>query len=89
MIVLIVFIFINYYHKDQGFRSFSDEPQVVIEETSHLAPHGVPANPIPRVSSKQNLGDEKGNSRQNQKLGDDYYKNEENLNIPNYDGKPF
>ncbi|CAM1154710.1 MFSD6 (predicted) [Pycnogonum litorale] len=82
MIVLLAFVFINYYRKDSGFQKFSDEPQEVIEETSHLAPHGVPANPMPRALSKQNIGEEKG---QNYYNDDSYYK-DPNLNVPKYDG---
>lgn len=66
LIVLFLFILINYYRKDKGFSSFQDEqePGMVIEETSHLAPHGVPANPMARSLSKQNLEDQNstGNS---------------------------
>ncbi|XP_023225634.1 major facilitator superfamily domain-containing protein 6-like [Centruroides sculpturatus] len=60
LIVLFLFILINYYRKDKGFSSFQDEqePGMVIEETSHLAPHGVPANPMARSLSKQNLEDQ-------------------------------
>ncbi|XP_035205801.1 major facilitator superfamily domain-containing protein 6-like [Stegodyphus dumicola] len=58
LIVLILFVFINYYRKDKGFASFQDdqEPDTVVEETAHLAPHGVPSNPMARSLSKQNLG---------------------------------
>ncbi|XP_077483126.1 major facilitator superfamily domain-containing protein 6 jef [Amblyomma americanum] len=60
LLVLIGFVFVNYYRKDRGFVAFredEDEPHLVVEETSHLAPHGVPANPMARSLSKQNLGD--------------------------------
>ncbi|CAL1284494.1 unnamed protein product [Larinioides sclopetarius] len=57
LIVLILFVFISYYKKDKGFSSFQDdqEPDAVVEETAHLAPHGVPSNPMARSLSKQNL----------------------------------
>ncbi|GFT76367.1 major facilitator superfamily domain-containing protein 6 [Nephila pilipes] len=57
LIVLILFVFINYYKKDKGFSSFQDdqEPEAIVEETAHLAPHGVPSNPMARSLSKQNL----------------------------------
>ncbi|GFY42384.1 MFS_1_like domain-containing protein [Trichonephila inaurata madagascariensis] len=57
LIVLILFVFINYYKKDKGFSSFQDdqEPDAIVEETAHLAPHGVPSNPMARSLSKQNL----------------------------------
>ncbi|KAL3205465.1 hypothetical protein MRX96_040833 [Rhipicephalus microplus] len=60
LLVLVGFVFVNYYRKDKGFVAFredEDEPHLVVEETSHLAPHGVPANPMARSLSKQNLGD--------------------------------
>lgn len=88
--VLIGFIFINFYRKEEGF--VTDIPQTedphkvrkifngkqiqihiiflrhinviqtmqirqVAEETSHLAPHGVPSNPIPRALSSNRLTD--------------------------------
>ncbi|GBO03360.1 hypothetical protein AVEN_147254-1 [Araneus ventricosus] len=31
------------------------EPDAIVEETAHLAPHGVPSNPLARSLSKQNL----------------------------------
>ncbi|XP_076310035.1 major facilitator superfamily domain-containing protein 6-like [Tachypleus tridentatus] len=59
LIILILFVFINYYRKDKGFTSFQDEqePEMVVEETSHLAPHGVPSSPMARSLSKQNIGE--------------------------------
>lgn len=65
LLVLIGFVFVNYYRKDRGFVAFredEDEPQLVVEETSHLAPHGVPANPMARSLSKQNIGDQQQGS---------------------------
>ncbi|XP_022242313.1 major facilitator superfamily domain-containing protein 6-like isoform X2 [Limulus polyphemus] len=55
--VLIIFVVVNYYRKDKGFSNFQDEqePDMVVEETSHLAPHGVPSNPMARSLSKQNI----------------------------------
>lgn len=43
---------------DQGFVSDlpqTEDPRQVAEETSHLAPHGVPSNPIPRALSSTKL----------------------------------
>lgn len=60
LLVTVAFVMINYYRKDRGFVAFrddEDEPHLVIEETSHLAPHGVPSNPMARSLSKQNLTD--------------------------------
>ncbi|KAJ1526219.1 hypothetical protein ONE63_009377 [Megalurothrips usitatus] len=56
--VLAAFVFINFYRKDQGFVSDlpqTEDPHQVAEETAHLAPHGVPSNPIPRALSSSRL----------------------------------
>lgn len=58
LLVLIAFAFINFYRVDQGFVSdipTTEDPRQVAEETSHLAPHGVPSNPIPRALSSTKL----------------------------------
>lgn len=55
--VLAVFIFINFYRKDTGFISElpqTEDPHQVAEAT-HLAPHGVPSNAIPRALSSSRL----------------------------------
>ncbi|CAN7984094.1 unnamed protein product, partial [Ixodes hexagonus] len=60
LLVLVAFVLINYYRKDRGFAAFSDdddEPHLVVEESSHLAPHGVPSNPMQHSLSKQNLSE--------------------------------
>lgn len=57
--VLGVFVFVNYYRKDQGFRFFEedglDNRDVIIDDSSALAPHGVPSNPIAKSLSRQDL----------------------------------
>ncbi|CAG9824009.1 unnamed protein product, partial [Phaedon cochleariae] len=58
LLVLAAFIFINFYRADQGFvRDLpqTEDPRQVAEETSHLAPHGVPSNPLPRALSSNKL----------------------------------
>ncbi|XP_071451914.1 major facilitator superfamily domain-containing protein 6 isoform X3 [Hetaerina americana] len=58
LLVLAAFIFINFYRKETGFVSElppTEDPRQVAEETSHLAPHGVPSNPIPRALSSTRL----------------------------------
>ncbi|XP_045468659.1 major facilitator superfamily domain-containing protein 6-A [Harmonia axyridis] len=58
LVVFGVFVFINFYRVDQGFVSDlpqTEDPRQVAEETSHLAPHGVPSNPIPRALSSTKL----------------------------------
>nr|XP_023029558.1 major facilitator superfamily domain-containing protein 6 isoform X1 [Leptinotarsa decemlineata] len=58
LLVLAGFVFINFYRVDQGFVSdlpATEDPRQVAEETSHLAPHGVPSNPIPRALSSTKL----------------------------------
>lgn len=60
LFVLGIFIFINFYRKEQGFISdipVTEDPHQVAEETSHLAPHGVPSNPIPRALSNSRLNE--------------------------------
>lgn len=57
IIVLAVFVFINFYRKDTGFVSElpqTEDPHQVAEAT-HLAPHGVPSNAIPRALSSTRL----------------------------------
>ncbi|KAK9887558.1 hypothetical protein WA026_023364 [Henosepilachna vigintioctopunctata] len=57
-IVFGVFVFINFYRIDQGFISDlpqTEDPRQVAEETAHLAPHGVPSNPLPRALSSTKL----------------------------------
>lgn len=57
IIVLGVFVFINFYRKDTGFVSelpLAEDPHQVAEAT-HLAPHGVPSNAIPRALSSTRL----------------------------------
>lgn len=50
-------MFINFYRKDTGF--VSDLPQTEdphqVAEATHLAPHGVPSNAIPRALSSTRL----------------------------------
>ncbi|KAB0795046.1 hypothetical protein PPYR_11885 [Photinus pyralis] len=60
LVVLGVFVFINFYRQDQGFLRdipATEDPRQVAEETSHLAPHGVPSNPIPRALSSSRLNE--------------------------------
>ena len=67
-IVLGVFIYIHFKNKEGGFHSEipdSEDPRHVAEETAHLAPHGVPSNPIPRVLSSTKLTDQKFNENYN------------------------
>lgn len=60
----------------------------VAEETSHLAPHGVPSNPIPRALSSSRLND-----LQNQNGSETYgtYQTSAggNLDIPGGPRNPF
>ena len=48
------FIHVNYYRKNEGYK-FEEEAvdEVVINDSSALAPHGVPTNPITRSVSRQ------------------------------------
>jgi len=63
--VLGLFVHVNYYRKDEGYK-FEEEnvEQVVINDaTSALAPHGVPTNPIARSVSRQNVEPNNGESQ--------------------------
>lgn len=57
--VLIGFFGVNYViHGRDHLTSFrSNEPHHILEEASHLAPHGVPANPLSRNLSNHKLSD--------------------------------
>lgn len=60
LIVLGLFIFINFYRKDVGFQPDlppEEDPRQMAEEGTALAPHGVPANPMPRALSSQKLNE--------------------------------
>ncbi|XP_047500797.1 major facilitator superfamily domain-containing protein 6-like isoform X2 [Penaeus chinensis] len=60
LIVLALFIFINFYRKDIGFQPDlppEEDPRQMAEEGTALAPHGVPANPMPRALSSQKLNE--------------------------------
>lgn len=60
LIILAAFIFINFYRKDVGFQPDlppEEDPRCMAEEGTALAPHGVPANPIPRALSSQKLNE--------------------------------
>uniref|UniRef100_A0A1B0GL19 Major facilitator superfamily associated domain-containing protein n=2 Tax=Lutzomyia longipalpis TaxID=7200 RepID=A0A1B0GL19_LUTLO len=80
--VLAAFIFINFYRKEGGFVSdipMTEDPRQVAEETSHLAPHGVPSNPIPRALSSTRLNEV---SHINDNYGASYQSTGGNLDIP-------
>uniref|UniRef100_A0A336MMX4 CSON014448 protein n=1 Tax=Culicoides sonorensis TaxID=179676 RepID=A0A336MMX4_CULSO len=81
LVVLLGFIFINFYRKDQGFVSeipVSEDPHQLAEETSHLAPHGVPSNPIPKALSSSRLNELPQTDQQFYQQSTDG-----NLNVPN------
>lgn len=47
----------NYYRKNEGYKfeeEITDDP-IVIDNSSALAPHGVPTNPIAHSVSRQNV----------------------------------
>ncbi|XP_059478418.1 major facilitator superfamily domain-containing protein 6 isoform X1 [Neocloeon triangulifer] len=80
LFVLGAFIFINFYQKDTGFVSDLPpeiDPHKVAEETAHLAPHGVPSNPIPRALSSSRLQDMAGND-----YGATYQQGQPTLDVP-------
>lgn len=60
LFILGAFIFINFYRKDVGFQHElppEEDPRQMAEEGTALAPHGVPANPMPRALSSQKLNE--------------------------------
>ncbi|XP_066958533.1 major facilitator superfamily domain-containing protein 6 isoform X2 [Macrobrachium rosenbergii] len=60
LVTLGAFIFINFYRRDVGFQPDlppEEDPRQMAEEGTALAPHGVPANPIPRALSSQKLNE--------------------------------
>ncbi|XP_013119445.2 major facilitator superfamily domain-containing protein 6 [Stomoxys calcitrans] len=86
LFVLGLFIFVNFYRKEQGFISeipVTEDPHQVAEETSHLAPHGVPSNPIPRALSNTRLNEMNPNGT----AYGTYQTSGGNLDIPG--GNPF
>ncbi|XP_050543100.1 major facilitator superfamily domain-containing protein 6 isoform X2 [Daktulosphaira vitifoliae] len=88
-LVLAAFVFINFYRKDTGFVSelpVAEDPHQVAEETAHLAPHGVPSNPIPRGLSSSKLQDL---ASENHGYGATHTSTGGNLNIPQGPNNPF
>ncbi|XP_058805824.1 major facilitator superfamily domain-containing protein 6 [Phymastichus coffea] len=81
LIVLAAFIFINFYRKDTGF--VSDLPQAEdphqVAEVTHLAPHGVPSNAMPRALSSNRLQEL---ANQEYSYGATYQASSSNLNVP-------
>lgn len=56
IIVLGGFIHLNYYRPKEGYKFYEDENEhVVVDDSSALAPHGVPTNPIARSHSRSNI----------------------------------
>uniref|UniRef100_A0A6A7G3U5 Major facilitator superfamily domain-containing protein 6-like isoform X2 n=2 Tax=Hirondellea gigas TaxID=1518452 RepID=A0A6A7G3U5_9CRUS len=63
LIVLGMFMFLNFYRKEGGFQPdvpLEEDPHQMADEGAALAPHGVPANPIPRAPSSQHLEPQEG-----------------------------
>ncbi|XP_033341634.1 major facilitator superfamily domain-containing protein 6 jef isoform X1 [Megalopta genalis] len=87
VVVLGGFVFINFYRKDTGF--VSDLPQTEdphqVAEATHLAPHGVPSNAIPRALSSTRLHEL---ANQDTGYGATYQTAGSNLGIPGANGGP-
>ncbi|XP_018028262.1 major facilitator superfamily domain-containing protein 6 isoform X2 [Hyalella azteca] len=65
LLVLGVFVFVNFYRREGGFQPDvppEEDPRQMADEGAALAPHGVPANPIPRAHSTQHLDKTEGNT---------------------------
>ncbi|XP_020288073.1 major facilitator superfamily domain-containing protein 6 isoform X2 [Pseudomyrmex gracilis] len=87
IVVLGVFVFINFYRKDTGFVSelpLAEDPRQVAEAT-HLAPHGVPSNAIPRALSSTRLHEL---ANQDSGYGATYQTAGGNLAVPGANGGP-
>ncbi|XP_016909766.2 major facilitator superfamily domain-containing protein 6 isoform X1 [Apis cerana] len=87
IVVLGAFIFINFYRKDTGFVSElpqTEDPHQVAEAT-HLAPHGVPSNAIPRALSSTRLHEL---ANQETGYGATYQTTGGNLGVPGANGGP-
>lgn len=85
IIVLAIFVFINFYRKDTGFVSElpqTEDPHQVAEAT-HLAPHGVPSNAIPRALSSSRLHEL---ANQDAGYGATYQTSGGNLAVPGANG---
>lgn len=61
----------------------------VAEETSHLAPHGVPSNPIPRALSSSRLNDLQNQNANGADSYGTYQTTGGNLDIPGAPRNPF
>lgn len=88
LVVLAGFIFINFYRKDEGFvsnLSQTEDPRQVAEAT-HLAPHGVPSNAIPRALSSSRLHEL---ANQDSGYGATYQTTGGSLNVPGGNGANF
>ena len=56
ILVLAAFVHLNYFRPREGYNFYEDvDPNVVVDDSSALAPHGVPTNPIARSLSRQNV----------------------------------
>ncbi|CAL7938395.1 unnamed protein product [Xylocopa violacea] len=87
IVVLAAFVFINFYRKDTGFISElpqTEDPRQVAEAT-HLAPHGVPSNAIPRALSSTRLHEL---ANQDSTYGATYQTSGANLGVPGANGGP-
>ncbi|KAJ8683655.1 hypothetical protein QAD02_019447 [Eretmocerus hayati] len=84
LLVLGGFIFINFYRVDTGF--ISDLPQTEdphqVAEVTHLAPHGVPSNAVPRALSSNRLHE----LAQENSYGATYQTSGGNLSVPGGNG---
>ncbi|CAG0906534.1 unnamed protein product, partial [Darwinula stevensoni] len=84
LLILAFFIFINFFKEGKWQTDLTEhEDPREVAEASHLAPHGVPTNPMPRAlsSSKLNEVHDQGNFYQNPQQGSGM-----NLNPPNQAG---
>ncbi len=86
--VLAFFIHVNYYRKNEGYKFYEEQKEnVVFEDSSaHLAPHGVPTNPIARSLSRQNFqqnSDQQLTQKEQQNANTNPFKTEDIYSDPN------
>lgn len=64
-VFLVLFVLVNIYNRNEGGSSSDDvDPRTLAEESAHMAPHGVPGAPMPRVLSNTRLEEQQTEQQQ-------------------------
>nr|XP_027194560.1 major facilitator superfamily domain-containing protein 6-like [Dermatophagoides pteronyssinus] len=69
--VLGLFVHLNYYRKNEGYKfeeQIIEDPVITINDSSALAPHGVPTNPIARSVSRHNVDQSENHLQQSKPI---------------------